>query len=78
MFHFPVSYLRWFKHVMADFRKDGYAVEIFFVFADLAIMEKRSKQREKATGRQTDSDQVRTTTALRSVEKVGTCMLTTQ
>lgn len=63
---------------MADFRKDGYAVEIFFVFADLAIMEKRSKQREKATGRQTDSDQVRTTTALRSVEKVGTCMLTTQ
>lgn len=48
---------------MADFRKEGYNVEIFFVFADIAVMEKRSKDREKKTGRQTDVDQVCSRTA---------------
>lgn len=43
---------------MADFRKEGYSIEIFFVFADLSVMEKRAKQREKTTGRQTDLEQV--------------------
>lgn len=49
---------RWYKGVMADFRKEGYSIEIFFVFADLSVMEKRAKQREKTTGRQTDLEQV--------------------
>lgn len=44
--------------MMADFRKEGYKIEIFFVFADIAVMEKRSKEREKKTGRQTDADHV--------------------
>lgn len=48
----------WYKQVMHDFREDGYKIEIFFVFADLPIMEKRAKQREKKTGRQTDLEQV--------------------
>lgn len=48
----------WYKQVMQDFREDGYKIEVFFVFADLPIMEKRAKQREKKTGRQTDLEQV--------------------
>jgi hypothetical protein len=43
---------------MRDLRDDGYSIEIFFVFADMPIMEKRAKQREKDTGRQTDIEQV--------------------
>lgn len=51
--------LSWYKKIMAEYRKAGYHVEIFFVFADLPIMEKRAKEREKSTGRQTDLEHVR-------------------
>lgn len=51
--------LSWYKKIMAEYRKAGYHIEIFFVFADLPIMEKRAKEREKSTGRQTDLEHVR-------------------
>ena len=44
---------------MKAYRDEGYHIEIFFVFADEDVMEKRAKGREKATGRQTDTDKVR-------------------
>lgn len=43
---------------MKEYRDEGYDIEIFFVFADEDVMEKRAKEREKETGRQTDKEKV--------------------
>ena len=43
---------------MKEYRDEGYEIEIFFVFADEDVMEKRAKEREKETGRQTDKEKV--------------------
>ena len=56
--------LRWFKQLMETYRKDGYILEIFFVFADEKVMEERAKSRAKETGRQTDRKHVRHTLPL--------------
>ena len=50
----------WFKEVMEGYRKEGYRLEIFFVFAETDTMERRAEQREKETGRQTDRHKVST------------------
>lgn len=43
---------------MHQYRKDGYSIEIFFVFADEDVMERRAKRRERETGRSTDRKHV--------------------
>ena len=38
---------------MKEYRDEGFHLEIFFVFADEDVMEKRAEQRAKKTGRHT-------------------------
>jgi len=49
---------RWFKKIMKRYRDENYSIEIFFVFAEIDVMTRRAKQREKETGRQTDVEHV--------------------
>jgi hypothetical protein len=44
---------------MKRYRDENYSIEIFFVFAEIDVMTRRAKQREKETGRQTDIEHVR-------------------
>lgn len=49
---------KWFKQVMEQYREEGYSLEIFFVFAETEVMEKRAKQRATETGRWTSREKV--------------------
>ncbi|KAL7010229.1 hypothetical protein EMMF5_000249 [Cystobasidiomycetes sp. EMM_F5] len=63
----------WFKQVMHQYRKDGYSIEIFFVFADEDVMERRAKRRERETGRSTDRKHIERSAqeAPRSVQELA-------
>ena len=54
----------WFKQLMEQYRKENYTIEIFFVFADEDVMERRAQARERETGRHTSRKHVRDTHAL--------------
>lgn len=49
----------WFSGVMRSLVKDGYGVEILFVFAEEERMRERAGRRERATGRRVTDEQVR-------------------
>jgi dephospho-CoA kinase len=54
-----LSCSEWFEHVMQEFGKENYGVEILFVFAEEETMRERARKREKATGRRVTDEQVR-------------------
>ncbi|KAL7411238.1 zeta toxin-domain-containing protein [Mrakia frigida] len=55
-----LSCAEWFEDVMRSLSKDGYGVEILFVFAEEETMRDRAGRREKKTGRRVTDQQIHT------------------